>query len=455
MESLRNKKELAQFFTVDQKVQETMCDLLGNSEVGRVLEPSAGSGLLMRAVVKNCRSLDPDCVDGFELDDTVTPCDPSLRIFYGDFFSLSDGKEGTYDSIIGNPPYLAWKNVPSRTRELSRSVKEKYSDKCNLYHLFIDRCIDLLAPGGQMVMIVPKEWLYSTSAAPLRRKMFLSGSVTHLIDLGETKVFPDADVPAVIIFRYLKNAVETVSDDKVLERETLFRMWEWDDSRWEKRRSVFDTRNDSLAIQSSELLSDFKHTVGDFFKVRVGLVSGADKIFDVTDHENLKELKAEGSVIDLLTTKGVRQYIFTGPKGMAQSFDDYGEETRRYLLSHKDQLISRGIRRFDEKNWFEYGAVRNFSSMTPSGKVIYAYNRVRTRTRKPFFIADRMMFSGGLLMMDPIKDLFTGETPDLEKTLSFLNSEKFIDISYQMGLTSGDKVSYQPSTLERCPLFMD
>ena len=45
------------------------------------------------------------------------------------------------------------------------------------------------------MLIVPKEWLYSTSAAPLREKMKRDGSLTHIIDIGEERVFDDAMPP--------------------------------------------------------------------------------------------------------------------------------------------------------------------------------------------------------------------------------------------------------------------
>ena len=63
----------------------------------------------------------------------------------------------------------------------------------------------MLQDDGELIFIVPKEWLYNTSAQFLRDYLCENGDFTHFIDCGEEKLFDDADVPALCIFRYQKN----------------------------------------------------------------------------------------------------------------------------------------------------------------------------------------------------------------------------------------------------------
>ena len=39
------------------------------------------------------------------------------------------------------------------------------------------------------------------------------------------------------------------------------------------------------------------------------------------------------------------------------------KKINEYLLANKDKLLDRKIRRFNEKNWFELGGLRNISFM--------------------------------------------------------------------------------------------
>ena len=172
------KERRGQFFTTSADVQEAMASLLTHApSSSRCLEPSAGAGDLVSTLERHGY----EGIDAIEFDQSIDAiC--KTEIEHGSFFRYARGKEGRYDIIFGNPPYVAWKNLED-SQKTDRDVLEiknrGYSDKCNFYLLFIDRCIDLLSDGGEVVLIVPKEWLYSTSAAPLREKMKRDVSHAH------------------------------------------------------------------------------------------------------------------------------------------------------------------------------------------------------------------------------------------------------------------------------------
>ena len=68
---------------------------------GRVLEPSAGDGAFSARL--------PGCV-AIELDAGVAT--PGMR--RGDFFAYPLSER--FDSIIGNPPYVRFQDIPAETR---------------------------------------------------------------------------------------------------------------------------------------------------------------------------------------------------------------------------------------------------------------------------------------------------------------------------------------------------
>lgn len=420
-----------QFFTVNEKVQEYLVELLTPQSEWRLLEPSAGSGDIMRAVLKNYPESN---ITGWEIDESVISQDLNIEI--GDFFDKANNVEQKFHSIIGNPPYVAWKNTEKSTKISAATIKQKYSDKANLYYLFMDRCIDLLEDDGELIFIQPKEWMYSTSALPVREKMLRTGTITHIIDGGEEKVFPDADVPAIMIFRFQKTVSE--NHNVSFRKGFLKNITEWEN------RAITITEKGYWILTNkdqSEKIKDWKE-LGDYFSVRVGIVSGADKIFNVSTHPSLQEFLQEGTVKDYRTTKSVEQYIDVHD---FETFEDIPEKTREYLLSHKKSLIERRITPFHENNWWKYGAIRNKKLMESSPRRIYTF--AKTRNEKPFFIDDTATyFGGGLLALFPLDNNI-----DMDQALEVLNSSTFRQVCESFGLTTANKVSFQPKTLESVP----
>lgn len=256
---MTNKKQRGQFFTVNDTVLDNIMSLV-EEPAGRTLEPSAGAGNIMKSFLQKFPN---SKIEGWELDTSITPVDKNLNIVFGDFFVRAEKEHGKFRTIIGNPPFVAWKNVEEKTKASASLAKIGYSDKTNLYHLFMDKCIDLLEDDGQLIFIVPKEWVFSTSALPLRKKMLEFGTITHIIDGGEEKVFPDADVPALIIFRYVK----TPSQKHVIAVRSGFN----------KGVSDWGTRYLKVSQKGLWMVSameeDIPYKVEDFFDVKVGIVT--------------------------------------------------------------------------------------------------------------------------------------------------------------------------------------
>ena len=88
-------------------------------------------------------------------------------------------------------------------------------------------------------------------------------------------------------------------------------------------------------------------------------------------------------------------------------------------MHHKKELIERGIRKFNENNWFEWGAPRNITTINSNlGKeCIYIYNL--TRKTNVSFVGKVNYFGGGLIMLKPKKKC------NLNNIVSFINSNTF------------------------------
>jgi tRNA1(Val) A37 N6-methylase TrmN6 len=64
--------------------------------------------------------------------------------------------------VIGNPPYVRYRDIGAATRKLLR--QDGFDERSNLYLFFIEKCVRHLAPGGELIFITPRDFLKATSA---------------------------------------------------------------------------------------------------------------------------------------------------------------------------------------------------------------------------------------------------------------------------------------------------
>jgi len=324
-----NVEQLGQVFTPPFIVAE-MLQLRKNQ--GSVLEPSSGDG----AFVKNI----PNCI-GIEID--PTHCNGhSLNM---DFFDYST--DNKFDTIIGNPPYVRYQDIRESTKRKLHSTL--FDSRSNLYLFFIEKCIKHLNGGGELIFITPRDFLKATSSIKLNDFMYRNGTITDIIDLGDKKVF-NGFSPNCMIWRFEK--------DNFSRRTHIGK--------------EFVLCNGQLLFTDNDYPLQFR----DVFSVKVGAVSGNDRIF-----ANDKFADAEFVCSSTYRTGQTRKMIFNAKN--------------EYLEQHKDELMARKIRRFDETNWWQWGRLHHISDR----KRIYV--NAKTRNTHPFFTHACKNYDGSVLAVFP------------------------------------------------------
>ena len=392
---------------------------------GRALEPSAGAGHLVSALETTFPDLD---ITAVELDSNLGKICRG-EVTYTDFFKFADSSPAPFDVIFGNPPYVAFKSMEASTKISAAATKAHFSDKVNLYQLFIYRLADLLAPGGQMVLIVPKEWLFADAASPLRARLASLGAVTHLVDCGEEKLFADADVPALLIFRFVKAAAQgpvlfapsaSAAASGAFSPRSLSRSG----SRWSLLPALVASATSSWGTLSDQLVP------------KVGLVTGADDVFRLADPSIVEPECVQQQVC---TSKSFAPFLNVND---FEEFADIPPLARAYLLRHEARLRARRIANFTDSSWWRYGAIRNLGAMKSSQERFFAL--AKTRSGAPFFEAP-----GGKFFTGAVIGLFRKPSSNVSCALavSVLNSSSYREVFEGFFLTSGGRLSLQPSVL--------
>jgi len=109
-------------------------------------------------------------------------------------------KKGGFDCVIGNPPYvLIGKDIHSAP-ELSYLNHYKVAQyKTDLFHLFLQRGVDLLGYRGLLGFIVPNPWLTLKFTEKLRQYILKEGKIDEVVVFSHL-VFRKADVYTALIF---------------------------------------------------------------------------------------------------------------------------------------------------------------------------------------------------------------------------------------------------------------
>lgn len=358
--TMTTKHNLGQYFTTNIELKEKIFEFILNNP-DNILEPSIGQGDLINYITDKMTTI---TFDMYEIDTTIKLLDKiqTKNVIYGDFMKQSITK--IYKTIIGNPPYVR-------------------TPKGNLYIDFTEKCYNLLDDNGELIFIVPSDFLKLTSSSKLLNVMLSNGTFTHIFHPHNEKMFENASID-VIIFRYCKN--------NSIEKKVLY-----------NDKTMYIINSNGL-ITFSETENNNSILFSDYFDIYVGLVSGKEDVYKNDELGNILVLNGEDKI---------DKYIYI------EKYPCENEKINTYLLQHKTTLIERGIRKFNETNWFEWGAPRNITSINANiGKdCIYMYNL--TRKTNVSFLGKVNYFGGGLIMLKPKKQC------NLTNIISYLNSDTF------------------------------
>ena len=421
-----NKNKYGQFFTKNKEILSILVGLISkNKKKGKILEPSCGEGYIL-SELENQQYKN---ILGLEIDATLTKLSKELPISYQSYFTYKE----KVDVIIGNPPFVQYKKIEDDTRKEIEVFKE-YSNLSNLYYFFIHYSIDILKDNGELIFIVPKEWVFSTSAKPLREHIANNGILSHFIDLGEQKIFKDASIPALCIFKFIKrkqkdNYYKIKYANHKLKQDLIY-----------EDKQLYVDSEANILIGDKEIIDKIKKCsiqVKDLFIVKVGLGTGANNIFNITD--NVDFLNEKDNIIDLLTAQGLQRYIYIPNK---YNKENINSKVLSYLDKNKKELKNK-------QDYYKYTAYINIDIMEEYENINKIFVSQKTRQQKPFFIEYTTYHNNALLGLFP-----KNKKENLDKYLEYFNSDYFLEIMKIFNLYSNNKITIQQTLLEKLPILI-
>lgn len=396
-------------------VQMAQCASLPTKEV-HVLDPAIGDGeLVMRLLEEISMYNKRVIVHGFDINPSAIELTRSrlstafphvdLCLEVKDFLAYAAEKTETqtslfssllepmrFDLVIANPPYVRTQIMGAQQAQ-ELSARFGLNGKVDLYHAFLVAIAQVLKPTGTAGIIVSNRFMTTKGGASLRRALRTQLNLRHVWDLGDTKIFDAAVLPAVILAQgckegdvpmplftsiYETDEPSTSEADDAIEALSLTgnvalrngRSFRVQHGTLDKSGAADDLWRIATDITDSWLTtvqSNTWSTFGDIGKIRVGVKTCADKVFIRSDWHDFPKDERPELLRPLTTHHGARRFRASTAKkhreilyphesvnGQRQAVDLASQpKSRAYLEAHRSVLESRTYVIEGGRRWYE------------------------------------------------------------------------------------------------------
>jgi methylase of polypeptide subunit release factors len=398
----------------------------GSEEVA-VLDPACGDGSLLAAIAAavnpNARrrikliGYETDAVAASNASESLQEIGvASVDIRVGDFldavtdqhpisrqslFSRSDDPTEQFDLVISNPPYVRTQ-VMGAAKAQQLAGRFGLTGRVDLYHAFVKAISLVLRPGAVLGLLTSNRFMLVQSGATVRELLRAEFRVRDVYDLGDTKLFTAAVLPAIVVAQrnpashgapcsftrvYQIRDANDVEPPVTLSRGSVF------EALRQRKAGDIDTLEGHFRVEQGELeehrnlsaswslssthtrnwLTTIQRrcstTFGEIAQIRVGIKTTADSVFIRDDWDSLPEpLRPEPELLYPLITHhiaarwrsaggGTRKVLYPheeGPSGEKRVVDlDNYPRARAYLEQHRERLESRKYVIDAGRKWFE------------------------------------------------------------------------------------------------------
>ena len=205
-------------------------------------------------------------------------------------------KEGGFDIIIGNPPYVRIQNLKDSEIEYFNDNFKSAFKNYDIYVLFVEKSLKLLRPNGDLGFIIPSKFVNSDYGLGLRNLISETKTLRKFVDFKDFQIFGDATNYTCLLFlRNSKNEEFTYSYPKDKESFSLQEVSNKDI--FQEYRLPIPVLNEPWILSNNKVsilmkrLKEIGQTLGEISEnIFQGLTTSADSIYFVKLISETKEI---------------------------------------------------------------------------------------------------------------------------------------------------------------------
>lgn len=307
------------------------------------------------------------------------------NILNNDYLKNQDSVE--YQFIVGNPPYITYKELEEDEqkflREKFESCKKGKFDYC---YAFIEKSINSLAPNGRMSYLIPSSIFKTVFGANLRECM--KPYIETIRDFTQEKMFDEALVKsAIMVLNKNRDTENLYYVDMTLNTNLSIPIGDFGEKWFFTNYKENRTRRFGDYFKVSHVVATL---LNDAYVLTEGNYTETDEFYICNGHCIEKEIVRETATPRSLRYEKIERIIFPYyyDNGQLGKYTDEEFEERfpgavGYLNGYREQLDERESD--DNAKWFEYGrsqALGNLnkeklliSTVITSNVVVYRLNQ--------------------------------------------------------------------------------
>ncbi len=268
------------------------------------------------------------------------------------------------DIVIANPPYVRTQILGTEQAQLL-ARKFDLKGRVDLYYPFLIAMTASLKVGGIIGVITSNRYLFTKSGESVRKFLNENYEILEIVDLGDTKLFDAAVLPAIFIGRKKGNAEQITNAAKFIkvyeelngykgELKPVDNIYEVlnnsasgyfsvNTKRYKKTDGILMCRttkgyswellSDSESLWVNKIDNNASCLVGDLFKVRVGIKTTADKVFINAEWDKLGKEKPEENLLkDLISQENIGRWGTTQKATLQILYPHYNKDGNKITI---------------------------------------------------------------------------------------------------------------------------
>jgi len=330
-------------------------------------------------------------------------------------------KNGGFDIIIENPPYIRVHNLDYLESDFIKYSYKTPIGKYDIYIVFYERSFDLINKIGRIGIISSSSFLKVDYGGKLRELLFSLRLIDRIVDFGHNQIFKDVSTYTLILlgskgdlnkeyFEYIKIKYQEDKSKISLSEMEIHKI---------NRYNEFSSSSWNLMLSSpiSVFLTKNHKSSGNLFYTRSPLFTGADEVLIKENDDNL-EFLSENIWQKVIRPKDIKIWKFTKINQKVffpyiKNKDSYKlideitfknkyPSTYGYLIQYKSKLLERK----DSRKTFIELKRAWYSLMRTGIPSDYESNKILTLSivNKPRFCIDEtnsLYTTGGIYALIP------------------------------------------------------